>query len=111
MSSEPRRPLDQAGDSLAARMWRLAIHGLLLNPEWPLDRGARRSITIQIWALALLMLADLVLTWVLYAQGSLGFRVLAFVVSLPGAVVGLRQYQAVLRSKHQRRPPGGDRQN
>jgi hypothetical protein len=46
--------------------------------------------------MALLMLADLALGGALYLQGGSGFRLLAFVVFLPGAIVGFKALSRIL---------------
>jgi hypothetical protein len=45
--------------------------------------------------MALLMLADLALGCALYLQGGSGFKLLAFVVFLPGTIVGFKAWSPI----------------
>jgi hypothetical protein len=63
----------------------------------PIAREVRRAALIRVWTRALLNLALLVVAGFLYFHGGLAFKLLAFVVLLPAAVVGRKEWSALLR--------------
>jgi hypothetical protein len=58
----------------------------------------RRALLVRIWTKALLMLGGLVLAAFLYFSGGIALKLVAWLVVLPGAVVGWRELSGAVRS-------------